>query len=67
MKFPVASTVVVLTFFSSAFGFAGAAEAELEDEVVLTEALAGLGVPDRLGSALTVRSFPCVSINAIAK
>lgn len=52
----------MLLFFSAGFGAGGAAAEAPPPEV---EA-AGAGVPDRLGSPLTVRSFPWVSTNATA-
>lgn len=63
-------TVVAFTFgFSVAFGL-GAAAAEEEVEATgagADAALPGAGVPVRLGSALMVKSLPCVSTIAKGK
>ena len=65
----VASTVTVVEFtcFFGAGGFGAAAGAgAATDEVVVVAAdPPGAGVALRLGSALTVRSFPCVSMMAL--
>lgn len=65
-----ASTTTVVEFtlgFSVAFGL-GAAAAEVEAAGAGAEvALLGAGVPVRLGSALMVKSLPCVSTIAEGK
>jgi len=62
------TTVVEFTFgFSVAFGLGAAAAAEEEVEAAGAGAEAGAGVPVRLGSALMVKSLPCVSTIAEGK
>ena len=58
------TTVVPLTFFTSGALGLGADE---EEEAMGRAGVAAAfdGVAERLGSALTVRSFPCVSIMAL--
>jgi len=57
---------ILLFFFFSAGWGAGAAVAGTLAPVPLEVEAAGAGVPDRLGSVLTVRSLPCVSTIATA-
>ena len=65
-KSPSTTTVVVFTFvFSVAFGLETAATEEVEATAGgAGVALPGVGVPVRLGSALMVKSLPCVSMIA---
>jgi hypothetical protein len=62
----LASTVtvdVLMAFFSVSF-FTGAAD-DVDAPAGVEAPLPGAGVPTRLGSALTVRSFPWVSMMAL--
>ena len=63
------TTVALLTFFARGLGFATGAEEDDEATAATgTEAeVPGAGVPDRDGSALTVKSLPWTSIMTLGK
>lgn len=59
----MASTLTILVLIGFASTFFGWAGADV-DAAAGAFAVAGAGVPERLGSALIVRSLPCVSTRA---